>query len=72
MPMKEENDYPLGDMTKDYCVHCADTEGNLKSYEEVLKEMAGFMSEMKNIPFDEAEKQAKVFLKTMPAWKNNN
>ena len=49
MPMKEEKDFPLGDKTKDYCVHCADSLGNLKSYEEIVKGFSIFLMHAKSI-----------------------
>ena len=49
MPMGKPEDYPGGDTAKDWCVHCATSDGELKSYEDALKGMTTFMATSQGI-----------------------
>lgn len=69
MPMNEKEDFPLGDITKNYCVHCSNKEGDLRPYTEVLENMAKFLNENQGIPLYEARHKAKDHLDKMPAWR---
>ena len=70
MPLKEKQDFPLEDETKDFCVHCSDPEGNLFSYDTVKENLAQFLSQMQNIDIELSRKAAGEYMKSMPAWKD--
>jgi hypothetical protein len=70
MPMGKPEDYPGGDTAKDWCVHCATSDGELKSYEETLIGMTTFMTASQGIAKEAAREAAKTYMKTMPAWKD--
>jgi uncharacterized glyoxalase superfamily protein PhnB len=54
-----------------YCEHCADDQGHLRPYEQVLEgTTVGYFMAMQKMPRKDAEKAAKTHLATMPAWKN--
>ena len=69
MPMTKPEDFSGGDLNNFYCVHCADPDGNLKSYEEVLRGMAGFMIKSHNMDSEAAEIAAREYMSKMPAWR---
>jgi hypothetical protein len=70
MPMKEPKDFPLGDETKDYCVHCARPDGSMQSYEERTAGMAGFMVRTQGLDEDAALEAAKSLMASLPAWRD--
>ncbi|MBN1914557.1 MAG: hypothetical protein JW769_01550 [Parachlamydiales bacterium] len=69
MPLREKKDYPCGDESKNFCVHCGDEKGNLKSYDEVLKGMSGFFQKEQGVDEHTAQSIAKTVMAKMPAWK---
>lgn len=70
MPLREAKDHPLGDTSKDYCVHCAGPDGSLKSYEEALGGMSAFIVSTQGLDPDAAREAARGMLATMPAWRD--
>ena len=69
MPMKEQGDFPLGDQTKDYCVHCARPDGSMKSYDEAVAGMTAFMVKTQGLAESAAVAATKEMLAKLPAWK---
>ena len=70
MPLEKIEDYPLSDTTKDYCVHCARSDGSMKSYEEALEGMTGFMVKTQGIDKNVARGMAATMMAKMPAWRD--
>ena len=68
MPMTKLEDFGGGNPANIYCVHCANSDGTLKSYDEVFKGMANFMVMSQNMDKETAEKAAKEYMAKMPAW----
>lgn len=70
MPMVKPEQFAMGDVSKDYCVHCMKPDGTMQSYDEKLGSMKGFI--MKTQGFDEksALSAAREMMKELPAWKN--
>jgi len=71
MPLRRAEDYPLGDRTKDYCVHCARPDGSLKSYEEALSGMSAFIVRTQGIDEGAARRVAQGIMAKMPAWRDH-
>ena len=69
MPLEKAEDYPLGDTSKDYCVHCARPDGSLKSYDEALAGMSAFMVRTQGLDEDAAREAARAHMARMLAWK---
>ena len=67
--MEKDSDFPLGDRTKDYCVHCARPDGSMQSYEEKAESMAGFIVRTQGLDPGEARKAAEAMMRRLPAWK---
>jgi hypothetical protein len=69
MPMVKPEEFAMGDVTKDYCVHCARADGTMQSYSEKLESLSRFI--VKTQGFDEkaARASAKEMMAKLPAWK---
>ncbi len=68
MPMTRAEDYPLGDRTKDYCVHCARPDGSMQSYKERAAGMAAFLVATQGLDEGAALSAAKAVMAELPAW----
>ncbi len=54
---------------ENYCKHCTDEKGNLKSFDEVKKAVSEwFKMWQPNLNEEKAETRASIYLKSMPAW----
>ena len=69
MPMRESKDFPQGDMTRDYCVHCARPDGSMQSYDERATGMASFIIRTQGLDEGAALAAAKSLMAALPAWK---
>ena len=70
MPMQKPEDFAASDETKDYCGLCARPDGSMKSYDEVMEGMAGFMVETQGLDEQAAKEAAKTMMSNLPAWKD--
>jgi len=68
MPMTSPVEHGGGDKENLYCFRCCQADGSLKSFEEVLEGMTGFMMESRNMDREAAESAAREYLVMMPAW----
>jgi hypothetical protein len=68
MPMTKPEDFPAGDFSKDYCIHCARPDGTMKSYDEVLEGLTNFIIKMHGLTEEEARSAAKGVMMSLPAW----
>lgn len=68
--MRTTADFPLGDETKEYCVHCARTDGTMKSYDEALGGMTAFIVHTQGLDESVARTTAVRLMATMPAWRD--
>lgn len=69
MPMNEAREYAMGDVTKDYCVHCARPDGSMQNYEEKLRGMTDFIVRTQGLDPAVAERAAEDAMRRLPAWK---
>ena len=67
--MKELADYAGGDVTKDYCVHCARQDGTMQSYDEKLEALSGFIIRTQGLDKQVALAAARNRMASLPAWK---
>lgn len=72
MPMKEPADFAMGDIEKDYCVHCARPDGTMQSYEEKLGSLAAFIVKTQGLDRQVAVHAARKMMAGLPAWKECN
>lgn len=70
MPMEKPEDFPLGDTTKNYCVHCARPDGAMHSYEERVEALTNFIVRTQGIDHEAARNSAVELMNKMPAWKD--
>ena len=71
MPMKEKFDFAMGDESKSYCVHCANDDGSMHSFEEQKAAMAGFIIKTQGIAREAAVSAALSMMKRLPAWESH-
>ncbi len=71
MPMQKSSDFAGGDENKDYCVHCANPDGAMQSYEERLNNMTAFIIRTQGLDPEAARTAAKNMMTKLPAWKAN-
>ncbi len=70
MPLRTAADHAREDMELDYCKHCADAEGKLKSYNDVLHGMTQFLCRTQGIDETAAAGMAREMMARMPAWRS--
>jgi hypothetical protein len=70
MPLRSNEDHAASDPNKDYCKYCARTDGTLKSYDEALAGMSGFLMQTQGLDAGVARDTAKAMMAKMPAWKS--
>jgi hypothetical protein len=68
MPMKEKADFAMGDETKEYCVHCANEDGSMHSFEQKKESLIGFIIKTQGLAREAAEGAAVSMMKKLPAW----
>lgn len=68
MPMQEKEDFPFGDETKTYCVHCANEDGSMQTYEQKLVGMTAFIVQTQGLDEAVAQGVAKDMMRKLPAW----
>lgn len=69
MPMTKPADFPLGDESRDYCVHCARADGTMQSYAEKLEGSTDFLVRTQGLDREAARGLAERTLAKQPAWK---
>ncbi len=70
MPLRNKEDFGGGRLDNKYCIHCTNSEGNLKPYEVVLENMKNFAIRNMGISETEALKMAEEGMSKLPAWQN--
>jgi hypothetical protein len=70
MPLEKPEDHALGDPSKTHCRHCARPDGSLRSYEEAVEGMAGWMMRTQGLDAGVARKLAIETMATLPAWRD--
>jgi hypothetical protein len=69
MPMAKPEDFAMGDVSKDYCVHCARADGSMQSYSEKLESLTSFVVRTQGFDEHAARAFAKETMAKLPAWK---
>jgi hypothetical protein len=69
MPLRGAADHAREDIKLDYCKHCADAEGRLKSYGDVLHGMTQFLCRTQGIEETAAAGIARETMSRMAAWR---
>jgi hypothetical protein len=69
MPLRVPADHAAGDPAKEYCHYCAAPDGSLKSYDEVLAGMIGFLIRTQGLDEAAAARVGREALAAQPAWR---
>ena len=69
MPMKNKEDFAMGNPEKDYCTHCARPDGTMQSYEEKLDALSIFIVKTQGFDKEAAILVARNMMSRLPAWK---
>lgn len=69
IPMTSIGDYPLHDITKNYCKYCAHDDGRMKTFDEKWHDLTLSYVEKHNVDYPIAKQTAYTILKKLPAWK---
>jgi hypothetical protein len=70
MPMEKPELHASGDVDKDWCIHCARQDGSMRSYDECLVGMTGFIVKSQGLDEGAAREMAKTMMAQLPAWKD--
>lgn len=70
MPLRTVEDRAMKDPNKPYCQYCACPDGSMKSYEEALVGMSGFLQNTQGLAENAATSMAKQMMAKLPAWKD--
>ncbi|MGD9142375.1 MAG: zinc ribbon domain-containing protein [Dehalococcoidia bacterium] len=68
MPMNNPGDFGGGNEENDYCVHCTNADGTLKSYDEIYEGLVFMYINSRNMEKEDAEQAAREYMAMMPAW----
>ncbi|AIF53199.1 zinc ribbon domain-containing protein [Pelosinus sp. UFO1] len=69
MPMKNPEDFAMGDSEKEYCRYCSRPDGIMQSYEEKLDSLTSFIVKTQGLEVKAANIAAKSMMDKLPAWK---
>jgi hypothetical protein len=72
MPMETPSDFAMGDVEKDYCVHCARPDGSMQSYPEKLASLSSFIIRTQGLDAAVAENAARSMMARLPAWQSQS
>ena len=67
-PLEKPSDFAKGDPTSVYCAGCVDSDGRLRSYEEVLEMNARFFERNQGFDRSAARSMAIALMADLPAW----
>lgn len=70
MPMQKDEDHAPGNPQSTWCVHCSTPQGQLQNLEERFERMVQWQMKKGAKSRDQAERETKIYMQTMPAWKN--
>ena len=71
MPMKNPEDFAMGDTEKEYCKYCARPDGTMQSYDEKLNSLTNFIIKTQGLDERAANSAAKLMMSKLPAWKTD-
>jgi hypothetical protein len=69
MPLRAPQDHALGDPAREYCSHCANPDGALKTFDQVHAGMTQFLQRTQGIDPAVAGDMARQMMANLPAWK---
>ena len=70
MPLNKPEDCPNGDMNAESCVHCTDSNGEIKSCDEIFEGGVHFFMGATGSSREDAEKLVRKNMKALPYWED--
>jgi hypothetical protein len=70
MPMREKSDFAMGDERKDYCIHCANEDGTMHTFEQKKESMVNLIIKTQGLDRTAAEGVALSMMNKLTAWTN--
>lgn len=70
-PLRRPEDFAGGDPKAEYCSTCADAQGRLKPFDEVVQANADYFVAEQGIDPQAALTMARALLASMPAWQKS-
>ncbi len=68
MPMKNVSDFACNDVNKDYCKHCAKSDGSMQNFEERKENATNFIIKTQGFDYEVAIEIAENSMRKLPAW----
>jgi hypothetical protein len=68
--MRDKSDFAMGDQSKDYCVHCANEDGTMHTFEQKKESIVNLIVKTQGLDRAAAEGAALSMMKKLPAWAN--
>jgi hypothetical protein len=68
MPMRKPEEHAMKDVGRDYCCYCARPDGSMRSYDEAVVGMSGFLMKTQGLTEEVARKTAIAMMAKLPAW----
>lgn len=68
MPLEKKGDFAGGNEAADFCLHCADAEGNVRSCEEIFEGGVRFFMSAVGVERALAERVTRKNMKGLPYW----
>ncbi len=72
MPLRTPDDHASNDPSKPYCRYCARPDGTMKSYDEALAGMTGFLKQTQGLDDAVARETARGMMAKQPAWRDRS
>ncbi|MDD3285549.1 MAG: zinc ribbon domain-containing protein [Patescibacteria group bacterium] len=72
MPLLKKEDFALGDENSNFCLHCANPDGSLKTCEEIFQGGVEFFLESLGGSREMAEKITRKNMLSLPAWQGKD
>lgn len=70
MPMKEAEEFAMGDIEKEYCVFCARPDGSMETFEEKRIGLTEFIVKTQGLDRTVAFHAAESMMEKLPAWRD--
>lgn len=72
MPLVNKEDFASGDMGSDFCVHCTDQNGKVKSCDEIFQGGVNFFLSRGVSDPGTAERLVRKNMRRLPYWRDKN
>lgn len=71
MPLNSPEDYSQGDINSQFCLHCTDQNGKIKSCQEIFQGGINFFINAIGASTQETERLVRKNMNSLPYWQDN-